>query len=70
MKSNKQIGWFAALAAALSIGNGFARVPQDWDGRRQRKHGGGKGGTRRINSPRYRAWRKAFGGLAVPSYSE
>lgn len=70
MKS--RIGFMAAIAAAVSLGAGYARIPFKTYEDHRRKHGGKKssGGrpTVRINSPEYTGWKKLFGGLAVPKF--
>jgi hypothetical protein len=70
MKS--RIGFMAAIAAAVSVGAGFARIPVKAYEDYRRQHGGKKSsggrGTVRINSPEYTGWKKLFSGLAVPKF--
>lgn len=62
----------ALLAAAVSIGAGYAHIPVKAYEDYRRSTGGKKSsagrGTVRINSPEYTGWKKLFGGLAVPRF--
>jgi hypothetical protein len=63
------------MAIAASVGAFYSYIRVDRDayamhvhGRGARKSSGGRG-LKRVNSPEYQAWKKAFGGLAVPAFT-
>lgn len=65
-------GFMDLLAAAVSLGAGYAHIPAKVYEDYRRKSGGKKSsagrGTVRINSPEYTGWKRLFGGVAVPRF--
>jgi hypothetical protein len=62
--------WIASVLALFARDDSANfRQPDDWRNKKARKNSGGKT-YHRIRTPRAKAWKKVFGGIACPPFTE